>query len=158
MDTQGELQLESNVTMLNWWVLIIEYPIISFLPNAPHIIIVISVAKGTPNALLMCFVALFGFNQVGTMAPICKQQLFAKDHLRNKCWSVSSFCLKHSSQLYESNCICLLLSIAPVFSLFCNSNQKKLSIMILCFVDSISTCMQNWASCWKSLFKFKSQI
>jgi hypothetical protein len=49
-----------------------------------HITIIISIAKGTPKALLMCLVALSGFNHDGTRTPICNQQFLVKEHLRTQ--------------------------------------------------------------------------
>jgi hypothetical protein len=106
-----------------------SHPFLSFQMHQ-HITIIISIAKGTPSSLLMCLVALSGLSHIGTMTPICIQQFMAKEHLRNKCLSVSSFCLRQSSQLYESNSIFLLLSMALMFSLFCSKNQKK----TFCFI------------------------
>jgi hypothetical protein len=88
-----------------------------------HRITIISIAKGTPSNLLRCRVAHSGFNHVGTITPIWFQQFLAKAHLRNRCLRLSSLCSKHNSEVYESNCIFLLLSIPLVFNLFCSSNQ-----------------------------------
>jgi hypothetical protein len=43
-----------------------------------HMKIMIFIAKGTLRILLMCLVALSGFNHDGTLTPICIQQVFCK--------------------------------------------------------------------------------
>jgi hypothetical protein len=52
----------------------------------------ISIAKGTLSILLMCFVALVGFSLVDTITQICNQKFLAKEHLKNRCLNLSSFC------------------------------------------------------------------
>jgi hypothetical protein len=57
----------------------------------------------------MCHVAMSGLNQLGTCTSVCVQQFLAKEHLNNKCLSLSSFCNKHNSHMYDSICIFFLL-------------------------------------------------
>jgi hypothetical protein len=49
-----------------------------------HIIIISSIAKGMFRDLLILFVALSGFSQVGIATPIAFQQFLAKGNLKNK--------------------------------------------------------------------------
>jgi hypothetical protein len=71
-------------------------PFLSF--QIHHVmIIIISIAKGTPKVLFKCLVARSGLSHPGTTTPICIQQVFAKEHLKNKCLFDSSTCFKQSS-------------------------------------------------------------
>jgi hypothetical protein len=49
-----------------------------------HIIIIISIAKGTSKELFIRLVALSDLGQVGTTIPISSQQSLAKEPLKNK--------------------------------------------------------------------------
>jgi hypothetical protein len=49
-----------------------------------HMIVNISIAKGSLSSLLICLVALAGFNHVETLTLICIQQFLAKEHLKKE--------------------------------------------------------------------------
>jgi hypothetical protein len=68
-----------------------------------YITIMISIANGTPNALLMCLVAPSGLRHVGTNTPIFIQQFLAKGHLKNKCLGVSYIAHKCMNQVPYSS-------------------------------------------------------
>jgi hypothetical protein len=87
--------------------------------------IMISIKKGTWSCCLRFSAASSGWAILGGVIPIEFQQAFAKLHLRNRWYRVSSLCHKQFSHEYDSRIMFFLLNIPLVLSLFLSHSQKK---------------------------------
>jgi hypothetical protein len=92
-------------------------------------IIIISIVKGTMSSLLICLVALAGFNHVGTLTPICLQQFLAKEHLKKGALIFPLFA-EYTSHNQESNCIFSLFNKFLVLSLFLSNSKEKSCVSV----------------------------
>jgi hypothetical protein len=94
-----------------------------------HMIIIISIVKGTMSSLLICLVALAGFNHVATLTPICLQQFLAKEHLKKGALIFPLFA-EYTSHNQESNCIFSLFNKFLVLSLFLSNSKEKSCVSV----------------------------
>jgi hypothetical protein len=96
-----------------------------------HMIIIISIAKGTLSNLLICLVALVGFNHMGTLTPICIQQFLANEHLKKGASIFLVFVVDKAHNHRNPIAYFFLFSRLLVLSMFLSNSHKKYLVFLL---------------------------
>jgi hypothetical protein len=124
---------------------------------------IISIEKGILSYCLRLAEASSGWAILGGVIAMEFQQAFAKLHLRNRWYRVSSFCQMQFSHEYDSSAMFFRLNIFLVLSLFLTTISRKLCALVgICF--SIATYKTIWTfrgigqSLFNSMYQGKKML